>query len=277
MSGPVVDVLAIGLGVLTGILSGAFGLGGAVISTPGVRLLGASTFVAVGTTLPSILPGAVAGTIRYARDGLVDWPVVAGVAPTGVVAAGAGSLLSHVVPGDGHWLMVLTATMVGLTALGMARTPDDGDPSEVGGPTDDEASAGGARTDDAPPGRRSGLVVAGVGAAAGLLSGLLGLGGGLILIPAFSQVVRLPLKATVATSLACVGILAIPGTVTHAFLGDIDWRLAFLLVVGVVPGARLGASLSIRASDRRLRLAVASFLGLLAVVYGVSEVVAVVG
>ncbi|HVF14755.1 MAG TPA: TSUP family transporter [Acidimicrobiales bacterium] len=299
MSGPLGDVLAIGLGVLTGMLSGAFGLGGAVISTPGVRLLGASTFVAVGTTLPSILPGAVAGTIRYARDGLVDWPVVVGVAPTGVVAAVAGSLLSHEVPGDGHWLMVLTAVMVGLTALRMARTPDGGDPPEDeaaageaqaddapspdgGDPPEDEAAAGEAQADDAPshdgpPGRRSGLVVAGVGAAAGLLSGLLGLGGGLILIPAFSQVLRLPLKATVATSLACVGILAVPGTVTHAFLGDIDWRLAFLLVVGVVPGARLGASLSIRASDRRLRLAVAGFLGLLAVVYGVSEVVAAVG
>ena len=77
-----------------------------------------------------------------------------------------------------------------------------------------------------------------------------------------------------ATSLTCVGILAVPGTITHAFLGDIDWRLAFCLALGVVPGARLGASLSIRTSDRRLRLAVASFLGLLAAVYGVSELVA---
>jgi uncharacterized membrane protein YfcA len=116
--------------------------------------------------------------------------------------------------------------------------------------------------------------MAGVGGAAGLLSGLLGLGGGLILIPAFHQALRLPLKATVATSLACVGILAVPGTITHAFLGDIDWRLAFLLALGVIPGARLGATLSLRASDRRLRLAVAGFLGLLAVAYGVSELVA---
>ena len=96
-----------------------------MISTPGVRLLGASTLVAVGTTLPSIVPGAVAGTIRYARDQLVDWRVVAGVAPAGVVAAVVGSLLSHVVPGDGHWLMVLTAVMIGFTALRMARTPDE--------------------------------------------------------------------------------------------------------------------------------------------------------
>jgi uncharacterized membrane protein YfcA len=255
VTGPLGDVLAIALGVLTGALSGAFGVGGAVISTPGVRLLGASTFVAVGTTLPSILPGAVAGTIRYHRDRLVDWRVVAGAAPAGVVAAVVGSLLSHVVPGEGHWLMVLTAVIIGITALRMAATPDED-------------------RDGGDPPRRSGMVVAGVGTGAGLLSGLLGLGGGMVLIPAFHQVLRLPLKATVATSLACVGILAVPSTVTHAVLGDIDWRLAFLLAVGVVPGARLGAWLSLRASDRRLRLAVAGFLGLLAAVYGVSELVA---
>ncbi len=263
MTGPLGDLLAVALGVLTGILSGAFGIGGAVISTPGVRLLGASTLVAVGTTLPSIFPGAVSGTIRYSRDHLVDWRVVASVAPAGVVAAVAGSLLSHVVPGDGHWLMVLTAVTIGITALRMARTP-------VG-----ESGENGASV--IPPVRRSRVAAAGVGTAAGLLSGLLGLGGGTVLVPAFNQILRLPLKATVATSLTCVGILAVPGTVTHAFLGDIDWRLAFFLTLGVIPGARLGASLSIRASDRRLRLAVAGFLGLLAVVYGVSELVAALG
>ncbi len=243
--------------MLTGVLSGAFGIGGTVISTPGIRLLGASTFVAVGTTLPSILPGAVAGTIRYARDGLVDWRVVAAAAPTGALGAVAGSLLSHGVPGNGHWLMVLTAVIIGVTAVRMARMPD-------------EHESGSGRV----PARRSARVVAGVGAAAGLLSGLLGVGGGMVLIPGFNQILGLPLKTTVATSLACVGVLAVPSTVTHALLGDIDWWLAFLLAVGVVPGARMGAALSLRASKRRLRLAVSGFLGLLSVVYGVTELVA---
>lgn len=240
-------------------LSGAFGVGGAVISTPGIRLLGATAYVAVGTTLPSILPGAVSGTIRYSRDGLVDWRVVAAAAPAGVVAAVVGSLLSHAVPGDGHWLMVLTAVLIGLTAARMARAPDEEGRAAV--PSDV---------------RRPGAVVAAVGAGGGLLSGLLGLGGGVALVPGFNQVLGMPLKATVATSLACVGILAVPSTITHAFLGDIDWWLALLLTVGVVPGARIGASLSVRASNRRLRLAVAGFLGLLSLVYGVTELAAAV-
>ena len=251
------DALTVLVGLAAGALSGAVGVGGAVISTPGVRLLGASAFVAVGTTLPSILPGAVAATARYAREGLVDWRVVRGAAPAGVVAAVAGSLASHAVPGEGHWLMVLTAVLVGFTALRMLRPPEE-----------DESRDG--EHDSRPSLLRS----AGVGGAAGLLSGLLGVGGGIVLVPGLSQVVGLGLKATVATSLACVGILAVPSTVTHAALGDIDWRLALLLAAGVVPGARVGAALSIRARERRLRLALGAFLAMVAVGYGAGELTA---
>ncbi|MCU1352138.1 MAG: putative permease, partial [Acidimicrobiales bacterium] len=84
-------------------------------------------------------------------------------------------------------------------------------------------------------------------------------------------------KQAIATSLACVGLLAIPGTLTHAALGDIDWRFALLLVVGVVPGARLGAALAVRTGDRRLRLGAAAFLGCTAVVYGAGELRALFG
>ena len=50
----------------------------------------------------------------------------------------------------------------------------------------------------------------------GALSGLLGIGGGILMVPAFSAWLGLPLKETIATSLACVGIFAVPGTITHA-------------------------------------------------------------
>jgi uncharacterized membrane protein YfcA len=55
-------------------------------------------------------------------------------------------------------------------------------------------------------------------------------------------------------------------------LGHVDWRLATLLTIGVVPGARLGASLAIRIDERRLRLLVGMFLGLVGVVYFGAEV-----
>lgn len=248
------DALSLLLGLVTGILSGAFGIGGAVVSTPGVRALGASALVAIGTTLPSILPGAVAGTLRYNREGLVRWRVVAAVAPGGSVAAVVGALAAPRIPGDGHWLMVVTAGLVGFTALRLLR-PGQRD-----------------RGDSQPrPERTGGSRPLALGVGAGAMSGLLGLGGGMVLLPGFIEILRLPVRAAVATSLACVGVLAVPGTITHALQGGVDWRLALLLAATVVPGAALGAAIAVRMSNRALRLAVGSALAVLAVGYGGAE------
>jgi uncharacterized membrane protein YfcA len=267
-AGPLRDALTVGVGVITGVLSAAFGVGGAVLSTPGIRLLGASAFIAVGTTLPSIVPSAASGTVRYRRERLIDWRAVRWTAPVGVAAAVIGSLASHAVPGDGHWLMVATAGLLLFSAwrLWPARL----------------ASRDGPQHDDAPDGtlegadRASPAAFAAVGAAAGALSGLLGIGGGVLMVPGFTEIVAIPIKRAIATSLVCVGVFAIPGTVTHALLGDIDWRFAAFLALGVIPGARLGASLAIRATDRRLQTVVALFFGLIALGYGTAEVVAAV-
>jgi uncharacterized membrane protein YfcA len=287
------DVLTVALGVLTGALSGMFGVGGAVISTPGIRALGASALVAVGTTLPSIIPGAASGTARYLREHLIDWRIVTWAAPAGVVASVVGSLLSRVIPGEGHVLMLLTAALLGWSALRTYRSgPTPMTPTSMApatdGPSDPTASAvatgpGAPPTDaptaapsTAPADARPAPYVA-VGIVAGLLSGLLGVGGGIVMVPGFTQVGKMGIKAAIATSLACVAIFSIPGTITHALLGDIDWRFALLLAAGVIPGARVGAALAIRTSDRRMRLVVAGFLGLTSVIYAGGELNALIG
>jgi uncharacterized membrane protein YfcA len=268
-AGPLRDVLTLVAGGATGVLSAAFGVGGAVISTPAIRLLGASASAAVGTTLPAVLPSAATGTARYAREGLIDWRVVTWTAPAGIVASVGGSLLSDVIPGDGHWLMVLTAALLGFTAWRMTQPSPSAPEPEADIEMVPHVPADSARRDSA-------LVLVAIGAAAGLMSGLLGVGGGVVMVPAFIEIARIPLKAAIATSLACVGVFAVPGTITHAALGGVDWRFAAWLSVGVVPGARLGAVLAIRAGDRRLRRAVALFLGVVAVIYAAGELVALV-
>ena len=298
------DGLTLLLGFATGVLSALFGVGGAIVSNPGLRALGAEPLVAVGTTLPCILPGAITGTLRYRREGLIDWRLITPAAAAGLLAVVAGAVLSHAVPGGGHLLLLLIAVLLAFTAWRTAVTapsdpdPGEGDPGE-GVDSPEQPISGSARlplrgalhreggfprAPESPEpggaeptnggGRRTRWVAAGIGVVAGLLSGLLGIGGGVIMVPAFTELLGLPLKSAIATSLVCVGIFGVPATITHAVLGDIDWRLAALLTIGVIPGARIGASLTIRTAERRLRVAVGVFLGLVALVYFVTETLA---
>lgn len=256
--GPLRDALTVLAGVATGIMSGAFGVGGAVISTPAIRVLGASAAVAVGTTLPSIIPGAVSGTARYRQQGLIEWRIVALTVPAGIVAAVVGAEVAHLLPGGGHPLMVITAVLLLWSGIRLVRDRPELD----------------ARPVPAMSRRQHATVTTGVGSMAGLLSGLLGVGGGVVMVPAFKSLLDLPIKRAIATSLVCVGCFAVPGTLTHAANNDIDWSFAFWLAVGVVPGAALGARAAIRADDHRLRVVFGCFLSVVALVYGAGEIAA---
>ena len=260
--GPLKDVLTVIIGVGTGVLSASFGVGGAVVSTPAIRALGVPALLAVGTTLPSIFPSALTGTARYVKEDLILWRVVAVTAPAGILSAVVGAKAAPHVPGEGHLLMVLTAVLLGYTAVRMARKPKQVGPAETVAPDAPRADGG-----------RAWVLVA-VGALAGLMSGLLGIGGGTVMVPGFTVLGKLPLKTTIATSLACVAIFAIPSTITHALGHNIDWRIALFLTIGVIPGARIGAAAAMKASDEGLRKAVATFLGIIAAVYLVGEVIA---
>lgn len=283
--------MAVALGLATGVLSGLFGVGGGVISQPGMRALGIEPLVAIGTALPTIIPSAASGTARYARERLVAWRAVRWTVPLGIVAAVGGALLGEAVPGDGHLLQLVTAGLLGFSAQRMLRqgdrpppAPDAPAPERAGGaPAEDAILAGGAADDEDDAGTAaeeewhpSAARLAGIGVLAGSLSGLLGIGGGVIMVPAFTQLAGMRVKAAIATSLVCVGAFAVPGTITHALLDHVDWRMCLFLVLGVVPGARLGAALAIRTTDRRLRLVVSAFLVVTAVVYAAGEVRALV-
>ena len=116
-----------------------------------------------------------------------------------------------------------------------------------------------------------------IGVAAGMLSGLLGIGGGILMVPAFSAWVGIPLKETIATSLACVGIFAIPGTLTHWYLGHIDW--AFAICARDRRDSRRAdrrATSRSASSDRALRYSVGAALGIIAVIYAIGELLALV-
>ncbi len=247
------------IGLATGALSSTVGVGGAVISTPGIRMLGATPLEGVGSTLPSILPSAITGTRRYWREGLVAGSIVAKVVPWGALAAVGGAIASVRFPGQGHVQMMLTALLVLFTAR---RTSRPADVAVEIAPTDTHFEWW-----------RCALI----GLGAGGLSGFLGVGGGILMVPAFGGWLRLGLKETIATSLACVGLLAIPSALTHVIEGTVDWAFALPLCIGVIPGAHLGSRWTVGASDRQLRVFIGVGLGLLGFAYLAVETAALVG
>ena len=264
-------VLAVvAVGFASGVLSGMFGVGGAVLTTPGLRFLGATPIEAVGSTLPAILPGALFGAWHYRKAGLIEWRValMSGGIGTGFAIAGA-ELSDHI---NAHYLMLLTAGLllcVGLRSMrahvrASASAPV---PVLVGAPAVDEMPA-------AEPHLDSWVAIAVIGAGAGLLAGLLGVGGGLLLIPGYTVLLGLAPKRAVATSLVAVAMFSIPAMVTHAWLGHINWTYALLLTVGVMPGARFGARFTLTGSEARLRYLMGVFFTVLAVVYGGAELAA---
>ncbi|MEY2591536.1 MAG: uncharacterized protein QOJ67_3520 [Acidimicrobiaceae bacterium] len=261
------------VGAASGVLSGMFGVGGAVLTTPGVRAFGASPLEAVGSTIPAILPGALSGAWRYSREGLVEWPIALTSGALGsVFAVGGAELSEHI---NGHYLMLVTAALclfVSLASFARLRL--------VAGAS--LAGSGGARRgavillDDAPPAspRLPFALVCVIGCGAGLMAGLLGVGGGVLLVPAYTALLRMPPKRAVATSLVAVAMFSVPAMATHAWLRHINWTFALLLVVGVVPGAQLGAHLTLHGSEERLRLLMGLFFSVLAIGYGASELLA---
>lgn len=263
--------VAVGMvaGFVSGMLASMVGIGGAVVTTPAIRFAGATPLAAIGSTVPAIVPGALVGSFRYRREGLVDDRAALMSGGIGVLSAVAGGLVADVV--DGRWLMIITGLMVLWSAVSLLRSSR-------------------AATDAVPLGavaveplatsivaRPAAAILLGLGTVAGFLAGLLGVGGGIVLTPGLNLIGGLPLKRAIATSLTAVAMMSIASLVTHVRLGHVDWAYALPLVIGVVPGARVGARLTIGASDTRVRLTAGIVLAAVAVIYMGREIADLVG
>ncbi|KLR61079.1 putative permease [Actinobacteria bacterium IMCC26207] len=261
------------VGVGAGVLSALLGVGGAVVTTPAIRVLGATPILAVGSTVPAILPAAISGTWRYAKAGLVDWRAALGLGISGAVFAVGGALTSSLI--DGRILMLLTAFLMfwsGISVVRGGRSSADPspDPSAASDPSPDpEDSLAPALVP-----KHSLPVIGSLGAASGFVAGLLGLGGGIIMVPVLTGPLKIPMKSAVASSLVAVAIFSIPALITHIILGHVDWGFALPLMLGVIPGAQIGARITIGSSDRLIRLLFGALIIVLALVYGISEALA---
>ncbi|MHB0977301.1 MAG: sulfite exporter TauE/SafE family protein [Candidatus Aquicultorales bacterium] len=243
------------LGFAAGYLSGQFGLGGGLVATPGLRLLLAtSPGIALGTTLPVVIPSAIAGSINYVLEDQVDWALAARLIPPGLAGVIVGALLTGYI--DVDLLLLLTAVLIFVIGVSYIL-PHQRRQSSL-------------RTVNHP------VSAPLIGLIAGLFSGFLGVGGGFLLIPGMTRLMERPLKLAFGTSLVVISCFAVPGTLIHYALGHVDFRMAGLLVLGGVPGAYLGSKVALGLREQTLHTMFGVFLLLVSVYFGVYEVAALV-
>lgn len=240
------------LGLATGVLAGAFGVGGGSLTTPVMRdVIGTPGHVALGTPLPIIIPTAASGVLVFHRRGLIRYRV-------GLVCALAGSVTALLAAGTtayfgGRELMLITSIYIALVAVKFGTGEK--------GPT--------PKARPAPQWLM--LRAALIGLLAGALSGFLGVGGGIILVPAMVLLLNFHMHEAVGTSLLVMTIYAIPGSVGHYLLGHVDVALLVPIALGAVLGAQLGARLAVRTREKRLRLAFSVFLFAVAAFMALAE------
>ena len=232
--------LTAALGVGTGFFSGLLGVGGGFILVPGmVYLLRTGQHEAHGTSLLVIIPVALVGAGILGHNHDVDPGMALVLALGSVGGAVVGARLTRRV--SAAWLrrsFGIVAIVVGLVLLG------DVIAEAINHPLLSHAGAAG-------PGRW--LIAVAVGLVSGVLSGLLGIGGGAVMVPAMVLFMGLSQHLAQGTSLAVIIPTALSGAITHYRMGNIKPRTAGVLSATGVLGAAAGALLAVAAPDQALR------------------------
>jgi uncharacterized membrane protein YfcA len=245
-------LLAPVLGLVVGLVMGALGGGGAVVSVPVlVYLLHQPVREATTISLVVVLFGAAVGLVGLRGTGRVDWRTGLVFGGLGLGGSVLGSRASVLV--DPRVLLAgfaLLLAVVGVLTWLHARRP--------------EASAEGAAEVSLTQ-----LVPTAFGV--GALTGFFGVGGGFVTVPALTLVMRLPVVVATSTSLVVIAVNATAALVTRVLggdVGDVPWGLVVTFALGTGLGTWLGSRVSGRAGGPVLLRAFAVFLVVLAVLVG---------
>lgn len=237
-------VLAL-IGVAGGLLSGAFGVGGGIILVPLlVTFAGLDQRRAAATSLLAILPTAIAGSVTYALNGEVDY-VAAGIVAVGAIGgAFIGTALLRRIPIV--WLRwIFIAMLVGVAIRMVLLEPERGEPLPL-----------------------SVLLVFGyllLGLVMGIASGLLGVGGGIVAVPALVAIFGISDLIAKGTSLLVMVPTTISGSVSNRRAGLVEVRTALIVGAFAAIASVGGAYIALALPPRAASILFAVFLVLIAV------------
>jgi len=265
------------LGAGVGILSGMFGVGGGFLTTPLLIFYGIPPTVAAASAATQVTGASVSGAIAHYRRGGVDVPMGGVLVVGGILGALAGSVIFRWLQSGGQIdtvIAIIYVILLGTIGILMAK--------------ESWASISASRRGETlPPAKRrhhplvaslplrwrfyaSGLYISPLaplilGFVTGILTVLLGVGGGFIMVPAMLYLLGMATRVVVGTSLFQILFVTAAATMVHAMTTkSVDIVLAALLLVGSVAGAQIGASLAQKARPDYLRLLLAVIVLLVA-------------
>lgn len=250
----VLFVISVGAGLLGSLL----GLGGGIIIVPALTLLFKIDIrYAIGASIVSVIATSSGAAAAYVREHMTNMRVAMLLEVTTTSGAISGAYLAGVI--GGRWLFVIFGFMLTYSALLMFRNPDYASKREVRPDRlADRLNLHGGYY-DASLGRevvyrvtrtRLGLLLMYL---AGVFSGLLGIGSGVLKVPAMDLVMRLPIKISTATSNFMIGVTAAASAGVYFARGDIDPFVAAPVASGVMAGAFVGSRLLSRLQSRVIR------------------------
>ena len=270
---PVNIFLIAGLGAAVGFLSGMFGVGGGFILTPFLMFLGIPPSVAVATQSTQIVASSVSGVLTHWRRGNVDIKMGAVLLGGGLVGSLLGIQLFNALKAAGQAdLFIALSYVIFLGSIGGLMFYESLQAVRAGG-----SQVGSTRRE--PGGhywvhgwplkmrfQRSKLYISAIppallGLLIGLLSVVMGVGGGFILVPAMIYLLRMPTAVVIGTSLFQIIFVAAFSTLLHAMTNhSVDAILALLLIAGGVIGAQFGVRYGERLRSDWMRLCLAGLI-----------------
>ncbi|KWX22540.1 membrane protein [Mycolicibacterium wolinskyi] len=233
--------LTVGLAVFVGIALGLLGGGGSILTVPLLAYVaGMDAKQAIATSLLVVGVTSAVGAFSHARNGRVQWRTGLIFGAAGMAGAYAGGVLARFIPGT--VLLIGFAVMMIATAIAMLR-----------GRRDIQATGEAAGRLPIPKIVAEGLVV-------GLVTGLVGAGGGFLVVPALALLGGLPMPVAVGTSLVVIAMKSFAGLAGYLSSVQIDWALAAAVTVAAVIGALVGARLAAMINPDALRKAFGWFV-----------------
>jgi len=265
------------LGGLTGILSGLFGVGGGFLTTPLLIFYGVPPTVAAASAASQVTGASVSGAFAHSRRGGIDTLMGTVMIAGGVVGTGVGAILFRVLEQLGQIdtvINILYVLLLGSIGSFMAHESLQALKAERSGIPLPARKRRHHPMVASLPMRwrfyRSGLYISPIapfvlGFITGVLTMLMGIGGGFVMVPAMLYILGMSANVVVGTSLFQILFVTMASTMMHSLTTRaVDIVLAVLLLIGSVTGAQLGAQFAQKARPVQLRLALAVIVLLVA-------------